>query len=73
LKFTDYHEAIVTAIKAGGDTDTTAAVVGALFGAKYGLKAIDPVIASGVEDADKLVELDSQLYNRSGKSFFPRT
>jgi ADP-ribosylglycohydrolase len=72
LKFTDYHEAVVTAIKAGGDTDTTAAVVGALFGAKYGLKAIDPVIASGVEDADKLVELDSQLYNRSGKSFFPR-
>jgi ADP-ribosylglycohydrolase len=72
LKFRDYHEAVVTAIKAGGDTDTTAAVVGALFGAKLGRKAIDPEIAAKVEDADKLIELDSQLYNRSDKPFFPR-
>jgi ADP-ribosylglycohydrolase len=73
LKFDNYHEAVVAAIKAGGDTDTTAAIVGALFGAKFGLKRMDPVIAAGVEDADKLVELDSQLYNRSSKSFFPRS
>jgi len=73
LKFDNYHEAIVAAIKAGGDTDTTAAIVGALFGAKDGMKAIDSEIAHGVEDYDKLIELDSQLYNRSSTSFFPRS
>ncbi len=40
LKFKEYHEAVVTAIKAGGDTDTTAAIVGALFGAKDGMKKL---------------------------------
>ena len=70
LKFREYHEAIVAAIRAGGDTDTTAAIVGAMFGAKVGMS----YIARGtcyqqVEDFDKLVELDSQLYNRSNGSF----
>jgi len=72
LKFNNYHDAVVAAIKAGGDTDTTAAIVGALYGAKLGRKGIDTRIASGVEDYDKLIELDSQLYNRSNSSFFPR-
>lgn len=72
LKLNNYQEAIVAAIKAGGDTDTTAAIVGGLFGAKLGAKAIDKKIAQGVEDYDKLVALDSQLYNRSSSSFFPR-
>lgn len=71
LKLDNYHDAVVTAIKAGGDTDTTAAIVGALFGAKLGMKAIDRSFYT-VEDFDKLVELDSQLYNRSNQSFFPR-
>ncbi len=73
LKFDNYHDAIVAAIKAGGDTDTTAAIVGAMFGAKLGMKSIDEKIARGVEDYDKLIELDSQLYNRSSTSFFPRS
>lgn len=71
LKFNKYHDAVLAAIKAGGDTDTTAAIVGALFGAKLGMKAIDRSFYS-VEDFDKLVALDSQLYNRSDKTFFPR-
>lgn len=70
LRFNNYHEAVYTAIKAGGDTDTTAAIVGALFGAKFSMKGIDKSFYS-VEDFDKLVELDSQLYNRSNASFFP--
>lgn len=73
LKFDTYHAGIVAAIKAGGDADTTAAIVGGLFGAKLGRKGIDTTIASGVEDYDKLIELDSQLYNRSSNSFFPRS
>lgn len=67
-RFDNYHEAIVAAIRAGLDTDTTASIVGALFGAQLGMKAIDPSFYS-VEDFDRLVELDSQLYNRSNGSF----
>jgi ADP-ribosyl-[dinitrogen reductase] hydrolase len=68
LKFDNYNEAVLAAIKAGGDTDTTAAIVGALFGAKLGIKAIDPIYYV-VEDFDRLIRLDSQLYNRSNGSF----
>lgn len=69
LKFDDYHDAVITAIKAGGDTDTTAAIVGSLFGAKKSMKGINRYLFS-VEDFDKLVELDSKLYNRSDYFYF---
>jgi len=72
LKFDNYYDAILAAIKAGGDTDTTAAIVGSMCGAKFGMKSIDESFYS-VEDFDKLVELDSKLFNRSGKNFFPRS
>ena len=72
IKYNNYHEAVVASIKAGGDTDTTAAIVGGLFGARDGMKAIDKSFYS-VEDFAKIVELDSQLYNRSGQKFFPRS
>lgn len=71
LKFDNYHHAVEASIRAGGDTDTTAAIVGALFGAKLGMKGINSSFY-GVENFDRLVELDSQLYNRSSASFFPR-
>jgi ADP-ribosyl-[dinitrogen reductase] hydrolase len=72
LKFDNYHDAVLAAIKAGGDTDTTAAIVGALFGAKYGMKVIDKDLVKNVEESDRLIELDSQLYNRSKESFLTR-
>lgn len=72
LKFDNYHQAVIAAIKAGGDTDTTAAIVGALFGAKDGIQGMDPNIIANVEDSAKLVELDNQLYNRANTYFFPR-
>jgi ADP-ribosyl-[dinitrogen reductase] hydrolase len=72
LKLTNYHDAVITAIKAGNDTDTTAAIVGALFGAKNGMKNIPQKLICDVENGEMLVKLDSQLYNRSDKSFFPR-
>lgn len=71
LRFDNYHEAVLAAIKAGGDTDTTAAIVGALFGAKLSMKGIDSSFYT-VEDFDKLIQLDSQLYNRSSDSLFLR-
>lgn len=72
LKFDNYHDAVLAAIKAGGDTDTTAAIVGALFGAKLGMSSINKDLANGVEESDRLIELDSQLYNRSNDSFLKR-
>lgn len=69
LKFDNYHEAVFASIKAGGDTDTTAAIVGALFGAKFGVQAINQDLVKAVEESDRLIELDSQLYNRSNDSF----
>jgi ADP-ribosyl-[dinitrogen reductase] hydrolase len=73
LRFDNYQDAVETAIRAGGDTDTTAAIVGALFAAKLGMKCIDPILAASVEQSDRLIELDSQLYNRSDESFFPKS
>lgn len=35
-----YEDCVLTAVNLGNDTDTTAAVAGALAGAAYGLKAI---------------------------------
>lgn len=72
LKFDNYMDAVIASIRAGGDTDTTAAIVGALFGAKTGIKGIDRSLHS-IENFDRLIELDSKLYNRTSYSFFPRS
>ena len=68
-KFGDANSAILAAIRAGGDTDTTAAIVGALFGATNNLDSIPDHILMNVENRDRLVELDSQLFNRDNASF----
>jgi ADP-ribosylglycohydrolase len=72
LKFQTYGEAVEAAIRAGGDTDTTAAIVGALFAARDGTLNIQDSWISGVEESSRLIELDSQLYNRSNDSFLKR-
>lgn len=72
LKFNNYGLAVEAAIRAGGDTDTTASIVGALFGAKNGISGIPEEWINNVEDTGKLVVLDSQLFNRSKSSLFPR-
>ena len=61
LKFTNYRDAVLAAIKAGGDTDTTAAIVGALCGAKYGRDNIPKDWSERVEDRFHLINLDRQL------------
>jgi ADP-ribosylglycohydrolase len=60
LKFKEYNEAVIAAIKAGGDTDTTAAIVGGLFAARDGVESIDHRLY-GVEGFDTLIELDKKL------------
>ena len=65
-------DAIKAAIRAGGDTDTTAAIVGALFAARDGTMDMLDSWITGVEDSAQLIKLDSQLYNRSNDSYLKR-
>ncbi len=58
-----YEEAILTAIRAGGDADTTAAITGALAGAWYGYEGIPEKYKKGVDRGDYLHSLDLRLYN----------
>lgn len=72
LKFDNYQEGCETIIRAGGDCDTNSAILSALYGAQYGMKHFSEYHVKNVEDSEKLITLDSQLYNRSGNIFFPR-
>jgi ADP-ribosylglycohydrolase len=63
----DYWKTICTAIIAGGDVDTTAAMAGAISGAYLGLNAIPSELARRLTDQgkwgfDELVELAHQCY-----------
>ncbi len=63
----DYLETICTAIQAGGDTDTTAAMAGAISGAYLGINAIPHNMTSYLNDRntwkfDELVELAHRCY-----------
>lgn len=69
LKFEKFSEAITYAIRAGFDTDTTAAIVGALIGARDGVRGMPREWIDGVEDKDKLMILDSKLVNRNKQNY----
>jgi hypothetical protein len=63
----NYWETICTAIIAGGDVDTTAAMAGAISGAYLGLDAIPSELAHRLTDQgkwgfDELAELANQCY-----------
>ena len=58
----DYTEALRVLIFAGGDTDTTAAICGALIGAKFGKDAIPQPLRTGVERGSEIEEKARRLY-----------
>lgn len=63
----DYTSAIHTAIIAGGDVDTTAAMTGAIAGARNGFEAIPPALVERVTDqgdwgADRLLVLAREVW-----------
>jgi ADP-ribosylglycohydrolase len=67
----DYLAAICTAISAGGDVDTTAAMAGAISGAYLGISAIPSLLSNYLTDRgtwryDNLVELAHQCYKIKG-------
>lgn len=62
-KTDNFRDAVVMAVKAGGDTDTTAAVVGALAGTYYGLEGIPDEYKEQVENFELLASLDAELFS----------
>ena len=46
----DYWETVCTAIAVGGDTDTMAAIAGALSGARLGVEALPPDLVDRLND-----------------------
>jgi ADP-ribosylglycohydrolase len=62
---TNFKDAVVLAVKAGGDTDTTAAIVGALAGTYYGLDAIPSEYKDQVENFQLLQDLTDELANNA--------
>ncbi len=58
----NFKDCVVMAVRAGGDTDTTAAVAGALAGTYYGLEGI-PEEYKEVENFDLLQSLTDELIN----------
>ena len=61
-----FESAVVEAVMIGDDTDTNAAVTGALGGARWGYGAIPERWRSGVQQRDCLVELADQLLSAEG-------
>lgn len=58
----NFQEAVETAVRAGGDTDTTAAIVGALAGTWYGIPQVARYLGE-LEAAEELRALEQNLYS----------
>lgn len=68
----DYWETICLAISGGGDTDTTAAMAGAMSGARVGLDALPPLLTMKLTDRgswgyDELVGLAEECCELAGR------
>ena len=66
-----YAETIANVILLGGDTDTIAAMAGAISGALLGIDSIPSILVSQLEDSEKgksyLVELSDRLFERASR------
>lgn len=60
-----FESGIVKAIRAGGDTDTTAAIVGGIAGTYYGFSGIPDKFKYKVESFERLFGLDTLLSRNS--------
>jgi ADP-ribosyl-[dinitrogen reductase] hydrolase len=65
LRTDSFEESVVIAVGLGGDTDTTAAVAGALAGAHYGYGAIPDRWRNAVQHGDELATLAGRLLELS--------
>jgi ADP-ribosyl-[dinitrogen reductase] hydrolase len=58
-----FEDVVVMAVRGGGDTDTTAAIAGAMAGTHYGLEGIPGEYTEKVENFDLLQSLTDELVN----------
>jgi ADP-ribosylglycohydrolase len=58
----DFAASVLDAVNGGGDTDSVAAMAGALAGAALGCSAIPPEWVAAVEDAERLMRVADALY-----------
>ena len=56
-----YRDGIIAAITIGGDTDTRAAIAGAILGARFGLEGIPDEYKQGLLDFERLHAIDLAL------------
>ena len=64
-----YISAICMSIRAGGDTKTTAAIVGGIVGARLGIESIPSYFVENINDlgnykSDELIKLSQKLYSQ---------
>jgi ADP-ribosyl-[dinitrogen reductase] hydrolase len=62
----DFVTTVSTAIMGGGDTDTTAAVAGAISGAYNGLGNLPAHLVEQVEDSERLQQLSRAIFHLAG-------
>ena len=63
----DFRSAVVAGANAGGDTDTIAAMIGALIGTKIGYHDIPSEFFIGLEEKLTLMRCADALYNEAIK------
>ncbi len=61
----DFEDAVITAVNAGGDTDSIGAITGALSGARHGISAIPDRWLRNLEKRDYLIDIADRLYEIS--------
>jgi poly(ADP-ribose) glycohydrolase ARH3 len=66
-------EAVSLAVRIGGDTDTIAAMAGALAGARHGFAAVPARLRERTEGVDELVRLADRLLDASAGTTDPGT
>lgn len=57
----DFESSVITAVNAGGDTDSIGAITGALSGARHGIRAIPRRWLDGLEKRDYLIDIADKL------------
>lgn len=57
----DYQCAVLAAVNSGGDTDTNAAMIGGIIGARVGLGGIPKEWIDGLEKADEIIDTADRL------------
>ena len=64
----DFEESLLMVVHAGGDTDTNAAVAGAVLGSLHGADGIPERWIQGLARRERLIEIADQLLEKAGEA-----